>query len=73
MGGDEESVMESMTTKSPGIAFDEDEKPVTEALGTSLQAPQDWAAYYEHVDMLETGALPPTVPGEPWTGDNFSE
>jgi hypothetical protein len=73
LGGDEESVMGAMETASPEIALGGDERPVMEASETSSQELTNWAAAYESFDVLETGALPPAVPREPWTGDSFSE
>ncbi|MGZ9134529.1 MAG: hypothetical protein ACXW4N_05380 [Candidatus Deferrimicrobiaceae bacterium] len=43
-----------------------DERPVTEALGTSSQEFRDWTAAWVYFDVVETGAIASTASEEPW-------
>jgi hypothetical protein len=68
VGAQEEAPVVAMET--PSFATED----WVEASVTSLQVPIDWAAAFnEYYDVVEIGALPSAVHGEPWTGDNYSE
>jgi hypothetical protein len=77
-GRNESPVMEALETASPKFlragAADFEPYDVVETGAIPPQGIQRaGAADFEPFDAVETSALPTTAPGEPWTGDNFSE
>jgi hypothetical protein len=75
VGAQEEAPVVAMETPSFGTedwVGAQDEAPVV-AMETSSFGTEDWIGTMEYSHVLETGALPSAVPGEPWTGNNYSE
>jgi hypothetical protein len=71
----ERPVMEAMET--PSFATEDwvgaqEATPVV-AMETPSFGIEDWIGTMEYSHAVETGALSSAVPGEPWTGDNYSE